>query len=91
MSQVFSNKNKQQSILETRRLSHLHGSALFTIPLKTRHIFNGSNIYLKPKHFFKSPFALSKVKVKIKISQYIQTFTIKMQIKTKSNLKHYSM
>ena len=23
-----------QSILETRRISHLHGSALFTIPLK---------------------------------------------------------
>ena len=23
-----------QSILETRRMSHLHGSALFTIPLK---------------------------------------------------------
>ena len=24
-----------QSILETRRISHLHGSALFTIPLKS--------------------------------------------------------
>ena len=28
-----------QSILETRRISHLHGSALFTIPLRS-HIIN---------------------------------------------------
>ena len=46
-----------QSILESR-----------TIPLKTRHLFNSSNIYLKPEHFLKSKFTLSKVKVKIKIS-----------------------
>ena len=68
-----------QSILESR-----------TIPLKTRHLFNSSNIYLKPEHFLKSKFTLSKVKVKIKISwQYIQPFTIPLiKSKLKVILKH---
>ena len=79
-----------QSILESRWISHLHGSALFKIPLKTRHLFNSSNIYLKPEHFLKSKFTLSKVKVKIKISwQYIQPFTIPLiKSKLKVILKH---
>ena len=80
-----------QSILESRWISHLHGSALFTIPLKTRHLFNSSNIYLKPELFLKSKFTLSKVKVKIKISwQYIQPFTIPLiKSKLKVILKHF--
>ena len=43
-----------QSILETRRISHLHGSALFTIPLKLIfHQVNKLNIKTIILTFFK--------------------------------------
>ena len=35
-----------QSILETKRIPHLHGSALFTIPLKELEIIYRNSIYI---------------------------------------------
>ena len=44
--------------------------------LKTRHIFESCNIYLKPERFRKSKFTLSKIKSEILIYEHVHVLNI---------------